>query len=119
MASEITEKFSERLTFLVSYESNKSHISISKIADGIGIEKGSLSKYMNNQAEPGITALHKISEYFNVNTDFLLGIEERHSKYEVISSAMELTGLSFVAIQKLSNMDETMKKCIRNLLEGV
>lgn len=118
MSSEITSKFSDRLSFLVLCKSNKESISMSQIAEGIGIEKGSLSKYMNGQAEPGITALCKIADYFNVSTDFLLGIPKYLSDYEIIFCAMKLTGLSFQAINKLSVMDESMKKCIGNLLEG-
>lgn len=118
MSSEITSKFSERLNFCVSCKSCKELLSMSQIAEGIRIEKGSLSKYMNEQAEPGITALFKIADYFNVTTDFLLGVPKYHSDYEIVFCAMKLTGLSFQAINKLSVMDESMKKCIGNLLEG-
>lgn len=118
MSSEITSKFSERLNFCVLCKSCKELLSMSQIAEGIGIEKGSLSKYMNNQAEPGITALCKIADYFNVTTNFLLGVPKYHSEYEIIFCATKLTGLSFKSINKLSVMDEAMKKCIDILLCG-
>lgn len=111
MNSGITKKFSKNLSFLVLCKQKKESISMSQIAKEIGIEKASLSKYMNNQAEPGITALCKIADYFNVTTDFLLDVPKYHSDYENISFAVKFTGLSFNAISKLSTMDDTMKRC--------
>lgn len=117
MNSEITYKFSKQLKFLCSCKSVENKISMSQIANEIGIEKSSLSKYMNDQAEPGLTTICKIADYFNVSTDFLLGVSRYHSDYEIISFAQKFTGLSFRAIENLSSMDESMKNCINSLLE--
>jgi len=65
----ITDVFQTRLEDLISESGKK----ISDLAAEIGIAAGSLSAYQNGAAEPGVTKLKKIANYFNVSTDYLLG----------------------------------------------
>jgi transcriptional regulator with XRE-family HTH domain len=65
--SEVTGVFADILQDLL-----KGH-SLGEVEEKTGVGVGSLSKYQNDGAEPGITALCKIAEYFGVSTDYLLG----------------------------------------------
>lgn len=91
--SDVTKCFSDRLSDLIS-ESRKT---IKILADEIGISAGALSKYQNDCAVAGIDALFKISKYFGVSTDWLLGLSDLRSKKLDYISASAL-GLSEEAI---------------------
>ena len=44
-----------------------------QIEDILGIKKNSLSRYENNQREPDIETLGKLSDFYEVSTDWLIG----------------------------------------------
>jgi transcriptional regulator with XRE-family HTH domain len=47
-----------------------------KIAMDLQISQASVSKYEIGSAEPDIGTIVKLAEYFNVSTDYLLGVSE-------------------------------------------
>lgn len=57
-----------------------------ELANAMGVTKQSISNWENNNIQPSVDMLIKLSEYFSVSTDCLLGIDDR--KY------IEITGLS-------------------------
>lgn len=59
----------QRLSILTK-ESGKS---IKELASEIEISVGALSNYQNGKAEPGLTALCAIADYFDVPVDWLVG----------------------------------------------
>lgn len=61
------EKFAERLKELINEES------ISSVAQKIGINQQTLSRYIHCQREIGIENLCKIANYFNEDLDYLTG----------------------------------------------
>ncbi|MBQ3177000.1 MAG: helix-turn-helix transcriptional regulator [Clostridia bacterium] len=71
--NEYTTHFSSVLNYLIAEFARKKGLTLNEIADTIGISRAALSKYQNNEAEPGITAVVKIARYFNVSCDYLLG----------------------------------------------
>lgn len=103
MSNEITKKFADNLQDLIS-ESKKS---IKDLAEEIGIPSGSLSKYQNDNAEPGIENFTKIAKYFNVSTDFLLGLTDVKATDLDIRDISEKTGLSEKAINNIRIITET------------
>lgn len=56
------------------------------LAKALGVTKQSISNWENNNIQPSIDMLIRVSKYFSVSTDFILGLEER--KY------IEITGLT-------------------------
>lgn len=61
------EKFSERLKEIIGDES------ISSVAQKIGLNQSTLSRYIHNDREIGIENLCKIADYFNEDLDILTG----------------------------------------------
>lgn len=61
------EKFSERLKEIIGNES------ISSVAQKIGLNQSTLSRYIHNDREIGIENLCKIADYFNEDLDILTG----------------------------------------------
>lgn len=44
-----------------------------EVAKAIGLSRARYSHYENNRVEPDITILSKMSDYYNVSVDYLLG----------------------------------------------
>jgi transcriptional regulator with XRE-family HTH domain len=97
MKNAVTSIFADRLQDLIA-ESGKTINELSS-PDEIGISSGSLSKYQNDVAEPGITALVKLADYFNVSFDYLLGKSD--CKHRENIDIREETMLSEKAIELL------------------
>lgn len=55
------------------------HRSMSQVelANELGVTKQSVSNWENDNIQPSIEMLIKISKYFGVSTDYLLGIEKK------------------------------------------
>jgi len=47
-----------------------------KLADKIGLVKGSISAYENNLKIPSVEVLIKLCEFFNVSADYLIGLSD-------------------------------------------
>lgn len=65
-------KFVSRLTELLN-GCGKKQIEVSR---DLGISKQKLSKWKTGYNEPNIDEIIKLSEYFNVSSDYLLGIKD-------------------------------------------
>ena len=70
--TDTTKCFADRLQDLIA-DSGKD---MKTLASEIGISSGALSKYQNDNSEPGITALAKIAQYFGVTADYLVGMSD-------------------------------------------
>ncbi len=64
--------FAERLRELRQEEK----LSTKKMGEKIGFSDATISRWENNLADPPIESLKKIAEYFNVSSDFLIGLED-------------------------------------------
>lgn len=72
-----------------------------KISKDTGIAIGTLSKYQNDGAEAGIDKLVSIANYFNVSTDWLLGLSDDPDRKPTAVSEL---GLSHAAIMEIKNL---------------
>ena len=99
--TDATKSFSEILMGLII----ESKMEYRPLAKAIGISQASLSKYAANDAEPGITALVKLAEYFNVSIDYLAGRTDVRSPKPEMQAAVEFTGLSEQAVKKLQEFN--------------
>lgn len=98
----VKNKLADTLDDLVTEKKNNSGLGNNQIADEIGIGKGQLSKCLNAQTELGISSLVKISQYFGVSTDYLLGLSNLKSTDENYKTVHKLTGLSDKAINNIN-----------------
>lgn len=105
MSTDETKNFADRLQSLIA-ESGKP---IKELAAGIGVSTGALSKYQNDAAVAGIDALVKISNYFHVSTDWLLGISEARKRDAEVRQVCNYTGLDENTIIELN-----MRKSLGN-----
>ncbi len=64
--------FGENLKDLLQHN----NVSQSDLAKAIGYSQRAVSKWVNNQSEPTATAISNCAKYFQVTSDYLLGLED-------------------------------------------
>ena len=69
-----------------------------ELANNLGVTKQSISNWENDNIMPSAEMLIKIAKYFNVSTDFLLGLSN-----ENVLKTEGLTELQIAHIQALIN----------------
>ena len=101
IGSDYTKTFADRLQDLIELKKNEGK-TFKDIALESGIPTGSLSKYQNDAAEAGVNSLVKLAKYFDVSTDYLLGISDVPSGNADDMAIEKRTGLKGGVIKKLS-----------------
>lgn len=102
----IKEIFAERLTQL----REDSGLSRQKVADDLQISRASLEYYEKAKRAPDIEILHKIAEYFNTSSDYLIGRAPDKTIDMELQAVCKYTGLSEKAIHNLTEMKENKFK---------
>jgi transcriptional regulator with XRE-family HTH domain len=55
---------------------NSMHISQQELADKLGVDRSTIGKYETNTRIPEVKMLIQLAKFFDVSTDFLLGLSE-------------------------------------------
>ncbi|AMM96316.1 MULTISPECIES: helix-turn-helix domain-containing protein [Bacillus] len=93
-------------------------------AEKIGISKAVLSNYERNYRDPDTNTLKKISEIYNVSTDFLLGRDEDEDISDPVLSAAfkeaieELKDEDTLLLMKSGNIDAETATLIKKALKN-
>lgn len=77
-------------------------ISQVELANALGVTKQSVSNWENDNIQPSIEMLIKLSKFFGVSTDYLLGIEK--------GECIDVNGLPLDFITHLRQLIEDFKK---------
>lgn len=96
----VKSAFPDILSDLIS-DSGKT---LREIARESGIGPSQLSAYQSGTNEPNMSTLVKLSDYFNVSVDFLVGKDTAITHDTKIGYMRDFTGLTKAAIQKLSRI---------------
>lgn len=98
---ELKELFSEHLR-----ELRKKHgLTQQQVSDGVSITRASWNTYENGYHMPDSEVLKRIADFFDVSTDYLLGLSDVSSRNDDVISVTNLTGITeedIVSISKLS-----------------
>lgn len=103
-------KFSEVFNKLCE-ENNTSY---KKIADMLGYSPQAVSKWGRGETEPNLDTLNKLSEYFNVSVDFLLGKTSVKKIDEPYDDELEK-----VLFSKAKDLTDDEKKTIINVINAI
>lgn len=57
-------------------------IKAKELSEAIGASTGNISDWKSGRSSPSIEVLPKIAEFFNVSTDYLLGLDDKPNKKE-------------------------------------
>lgn len=96
---------SERLTSL----RKEKKLTQEELAKNIGITRQSLSHYENGSAEPPPIVVYNLAKFFQVSSDYLLGLSTAKIKDSDIENACDVTGLSEKIIKLLHEYNEVEK----------
>ena len=102
--------FGERLTHLregYGYKTRK------KFAEKLGIPETTLRNYETDTREPGHTFLKKISDFFDVSVDYLLGLTEEKEKV----SSHQLKSSEYEYIKKYRSLDPYGQETVSYILD--
>lgn len=102
-------KFAEVLRALLA-KKEESGITLSAVADDLGITRQSLAQYRDGNNIPDIVILGRMADYFNATTDYLLGRTVIRSANPDIKMLHDLTGLSEESIDYLCQNKNKLEK---------
>ncbi|MDR1688314.1 MAG: helix-turn-helix domain-containing protein [Clostridiales bacterium] len=71
------------------------------LADMLGVTKNTFRQWTNGNATPTIEKLIKLAKYFNVTTDFLLGLTDISSRNSTVQDFVNYSGLDEKTIEVL------------------
>lgn len=101
--------FGERLTKL--REERK--LTTQKVADDLGISRVSITHYEKGQRKPDIEILTKLSRYFGVSSDYLLGLSVSPTNNKSLGFVCNYLNLPDQVIEKIkANSDDTLTQIL-------
>lgn len=102
-------KFSDNLRMLRA----KYKLSQQDVGDIVGLTSQAVSKWENDVAQPDNDSLIKLAKYFNVSTDYLLGIEKNEEKKE------EVDPLDDILFSKAKDLSDEDKKAVLGIINAL
>lgn len=84
-------------------DAGMSHEAISKAA---GVASAALSAWLLDKSSPTIEGLYKLSKYFGVSADYLLGLTDVQTVNTDLRAVCEYTGLSECALEQMEKGKE-------------
>lgn len=93
-------------------------VSQRELAEIIGISKGAVYYYESDERAPDIVTLEKLSDYFGVSADYLLGRTNARTQKPKLRSVCEMVGLSDKSVRMLVRLKKENNSRLRiiNLL---
>lgn len=86
------------------------NITRSDLAEYLGVSSVAIGQYYNGDALPSMDNLIKIAQYFNVSTDYLLGLTDVKSTDADLKRTCEYTGLSEDIVRDFANFKKAKRK---------
>ncbi|HIU39818.1 MAG TPA: helix-turn-helix transcriptional regulator [Candidatus Aphodocola excrementigallinarum] len=99
-------KFSDNLRMLRA----KYKLSQQDIGDIVGLTGGAVSRWENELTQPDNDSLIKLAKYFNVSTDYLLGIEKNKE---------EIDPLDDILFSKAKDLSDEDKKAVLGIINAL
>ena len=110
--------FAKRLRLLMTKHSTKQ----TDLAEYLGLTRQAISKYTDGSVLPNIENLQKICEFFNVSSDYMIGLSNSESLIDEERYCSDLTGLNSNSIKVLNSISDRHTeedKIIINLLDNI
>ena len=101
--------FSERLKEL----RKEKQLTQQKLADDLGVNRVNITRWEKGNIEPNLETLSLIASYFNVSTDYLIGIEDNPP----IDHLKELDSKSIEIYELIEKFYNEIEPRIYNVLE--
>lgn len=110
--------FPTRFRILVDRAKARDGKSQQKIAEELGFSnRQTIGYYYNGSQSPSLETLAKIAEYFNVTSDYLLGLTDAPSTELDLANAEKLTGLSTNSLLNLKYFTQNGDEAVKNIID--
>jgi len=97
-----------------------SGVTQSELGNMVGVSQQSINKYENHNIEPDIETLKKISDFFEVSVDYLIGHNYNDSVSEDITNYNQNDMISDkILLNNYHKLDEKTKKNIFSLIRDI
>lgn len=110
--------FAERLRLLMKQHSAKQ----TDLAEHLGLTRQAISKYADGSVLPNIENLQRICDFFNVSSDYMLGLSNSESLVDEERHCSDLTGLnsnSIKVLSSISNQQTEEERILTSLLNNI
>lgn len=97
----------------------KSGKSMSSIADSLGIPKGTYASYEYGKREPNIEMLTKISKFYDVSIDYILGRPNAKAPKDPFDEIETVDEMEKDLIKEWLNLDEKSRKSFLDVLRKI
>ena len=97
--------FPKRLRSLIK----ESGTTMTAVAKEINVTRQAVSQYQDGSTQPNAETIVRIANYFNVSTDYLLGLSDVSSKDLGVRAMCQKTGLCEDSVQMLIRANEIVK----------
>lgn len=94
-------------------------VTMTALANALGISRQAVSQYQDGSTQPNMQKLIEIAKYFNVSTDWLLGLTDIKSANTNIKAITEYTSLSEVSINLLHSRFGKFPSQFINLISDI
>ena len=98
------ETFAKRFQQLLKEKKEASGLTLRELAKDLDVSLGILSDWQNGKKIPRMDSVIHLAQYFNVTTDYLLGLTDVRTTDSSARAASELTGLWEQSINKLTEL---------------
>ena len=88
-----------------------------QLADELGVSRGTISFYEKAERTADIEFLVKVSDYFDVSVNYLLGKAQARSTNTSVDDICDYTGLSEETIEKLHSNVRLLKECSHDIMQ--
>lgn len=85
----------------------------------LNVQKAAISKYENGRAEPSVDILRKMTSFFNVSSDYLLGMSELVQPPAAPASAPPLTPQEQDLLRKYRVLTDEHRGLLHNQLDAM
>ena len=107
------EKFPERLKEIIG----ERDVTLRELVKRLNVSLGILSDWQNGNKKPKVESVIKLASYFDVSTDYLLGLTDIRSVDDSVQAVARKTGLSEKAIDVLSEMSKADVDKLSKMIE--
>lgn len=103
-----------RYTEVMKQLREQSGLSIAKAAEALGMPKSTYSSYEYGRSEPDIETLSKISKYYGVSVDYLIGKSGTSDNPMLTAKQKEK-----IALEKWLNLDDVKRQAVLDVMESI
>ena len=97
---EINKIIGQRINSLLAYK----HINQKDLAKELGVKDNVISYWCNGTRKPNFEQIIRMSQFFNVSTDYLLGVTSAPTNDKDVQFICDYTGLTERTVKILNNM---------------